>query len=164
MNAEEVRGLARRTAFLYHELELLEKRGTGNQRERHAAGLLPEDELLALARSVLFAPFAWFDRWEKIKPSDVHHAACGGLAEFSTRKAPSLLAREWSMFQTILDTSYHANDGILNDLGSQPCQVEIVEHVGYCSTCGFEVVGRAASVRIQWAGRPLSREYSLEMT
>lgn len=36
--------------------EMVEQHGTQNQIERHYAGLLPEDELLALARTALFAP------------------------------------------------------------------------------------------------------------
>jgi hypothetical protein len=40
--------------------------------------------------------------------------------------------------------------------------VSLVEHVGRCSICLAEVFGRAANIRIEWAGRPLSREYALE--
>lgn len=44
------------------ELEAL-KEGTENQRERYAAGFLPEDELTHLARAILFKGFGEFRRW-----------------------------------------------------------------------------------------------------
>src|SRR6185295_12666870 len=50
--------------IVWLELEAL-KLGTDNQRERYSAGLLPEDELTALARTELFTGFAGLRRWAK---------------------------------------------------------------------------------------------------
>jgi hypothetical protein len=170
VNATEVGALAQRTAYRFHEELLIEKRGTENQRERHAAGLLPEDELLTLARDVMFAPFAGFRRWDKLRLADIRHTrACSSHGNsrdvvFATKVAPSLQASEWTMYQTIVDASYHANaDRMICDLAAGNCSVQIIEHTGTCSKCGAGRYGRSASVRFQWAGRPLSREYSLEM-
>jgi len=141
---------------------LLELRGTDNQRERHAAGLLPDDELFSLARTVLFAPFAGFRRWVKLAPCDLmHRRGCHGDVTFATQPAPDLDADEWAMFKTIRDTVESAQR-TLDEYGAV-AHVDIVEHAGTCVVCGAQVFARAASVRIEWAGRPFSREYSLEV-
>lgn len=143
--------------------KLLELRGTANQLERHDAGLLPDDELLLLARTVLFAPFAGFRRWVKLAPADLmHRRGCHGDVTFTTRPAPDLDAGEWSMFKTIRDIVDEANDNVLREHHTSG-DVSIVEHVGDCQVCGAQVSAKSASIRIEWAGRPLSREYSLEV-
>jgi hypothetical protein len=144
--------------------KLLELRGTASQLERYDAGLLPDDELFALARTVLFAPFAGFRRWVKLAPADLmHRRGCHGDVAFETRSAPDLNAEEWAMFKTIRDVVFEANDNVLREHHTSG-DVSIVEHAGTCAVCGAQVFARSASVRIEWAGRPLSREYSLEVT
>jgi hypothetical protein len=145
------------------ERKLLERHGNANQLERYYAGLLPDDELCALARNVLFTPFAMFKRWMKLAPGDVRHEkGCShGAITFTTRPAPDLTADEWMMYKKIRDIAYAADENVLREHGTRG-KVEIVEHVGTCSICPAEVFGRAASIQIEWAGRPLSREYGLE--
>jgi hypothetical protein len=142
---------------------LLEQRGTASQRERWAVGLLPEDELLALARDVLFAPFAPFARWRKLMSSDiVHRQTCnGGTVTFSTRQPADLSAEEWAILKKIT-TAATAGKALFREHGTT-ATVDLVEHVGSCFKCKAEVFGRSASVRLEWAGRPLSREYALEV-
>jgi len=145
------------------ERKLLDLRGTANQLERYEAGLLPDDELFALARTVLFAPFAGFRRWVKLAPADLmHRRGCHGDVTFTTRAAPDLNSEEWAMFKTIRDVVFEANDNVLREHHTSG-DVSIVEHVGTCAVCGAQVFARAASVRVEWAGRPLSREYGLEV-
>lgn len=142
---------------------LVEAYGDENQQERYTAGLLPENELLMLARTVLFAPFSCFHRWEKIDFTEVKHdKACnGGRVTFTTRTPDTLDAAEWTKFKSITALVSRANQGPLHERGVQ-ATVELVEHVGSCSHCKAEVFGRAASIRIEWAGHRLSREYTLE--
>lgn len=141
--------------------KLIESHGTTNQLERYLAGLLPDDELHALARGVLFAPFAGFRRWIKLAPADLmHRRGCRGDVTFRTQEVEDLEADEWSKFKDVRDVLF-ANDGILRANNAHG-KVEIVEHIGQCSLCGNECSARAAAVKIDWAGRPLSREYSLE--
>jgi hypothetical protein len=143
---------------------LLELHGNLNQMERHLAGLLPDDELLTLARGVLFAPFTAYKRWIKLSPGDLmHRRGCRGVVSFTTHSAPDLTAEEWSRYKTIRDAVHAANGGVLKPYGALG-EVELVEHVGTCAPCGAECSARSVSIRIEWAGRPLSREYSLEET
>ncbi len=158
------------------ELQLLKLHGTENQRERWVEGLLPEDELLALARNVLFEPFAEFRRWQKLQLQDVKHErnCTGGTIAFTTRKPDDLTADEWALYKKIsgvaIDHVTRMHE-LRKAAGGLPYQLtgitkvggSLVEHVGTCSHCKAECFGRAASIRIEWAGRPLSREYSLEV-
>lgn len=149
---------ARRTQLL-----MVHTYGTDNQYERFVAGLLPEGELLMLARTVLFAPFSCFNRWTKIDFSEVKHdKACnGGRVTFTTREPDNLNSVEWTKFKSITTLVSRANQGPLHERGVQ-ATASLVEHVGTCSVCGAEVFGRAARIHIDWAGHPLSREYTLE--
>ena len=92
-----------RTPSRTDELQLLKLHGTENQRERWAEGLLPEDELLALARNVLFEPFAEFRRWQKLQLQDVQarRDCTGGTIAFTTRKPDDLTADEWALYKKI---------------------------------------------------------------
>ena len=145
------------------EVAFVKAYGTDNQYERLIAGLLPEAELLALARYELFLSFAPFRRWEKLEVGDVRHdRSCnGGVVEFSTSTPGSLTHDEWSLFKQITGAVDAANGGALNGHRTNATQ-SLVEHVGRCSVCHAEAFGRAVNIRIEWAGRPLSREYSLE--
>src|SRR5277367_1555304 len=49
------------------------KLGTDNQRERYAAGHLPQEELLALARESLFGSFKDIQRWKALGYAEVNH-------------------------------------------------------------------------------------------
>jgi hypothetical protein len=75
------------------------------------------------------------------------------VTAFSTRTTNGLTANEWTTFKAILTAADEVN-----------AAVSIVEHVGRCSMCEAEASARTASIRIEWAGRPLSREYTLETT
>ena len=148
------------------EREFIQAYGSENQHERWAAGLLPESELLSLARWELFAAFASFPRWVKLEGTDLRHArSCPsggyGSVSFATHKPSTLTHDEWAVFKKITAAVSAANNGPLVRYGVQ-ATAELVEHVGRCNSCDGSLSGRAASIRITWAGRPLSREYTLE--
>lgn len=148
------------------EREFVNAYGTENQYERMLAGLLPNSELLNLARWELFRPFASFRRWEKIDEREMKHerSCSGGEVRFVTQKPGDLTHDEWAIFKkitTAVSAANNAKDGPLVANNVQ-ATVELVEHVGRCSVCEAEVFGRAVNIRIEWAGRPLSREYTLE--
>jgi len=145
------------------EAAFVRNHGTDNQYERLTAGLLPEVELLSLARYELFLSFAPFRRWQKLEVGDVRHdRSCnGGVVEFSTSTPGSLTHDEWSLFKQITGAVDAANGGALNGHRTN-ATLSIVEHVGRCLVCQAEAFGRAVNIRIEWAGRPLSREYTLE--
>ncbi len=137
--------------------------GTPNQIERWSANLLPEDELLVIARTTFFEPFNEYRRWQKLLLQDLQHEkhCTGGHVAFSTRPPTDLTHDEWNLLKKIAITVAAANIGPLREYNVE-AHVEPVEHVGVCGRCLAEVYGRAASIRIDWAGRPLSREYTLE--
>lgn len=149
-------------ANLTSKRQMLELHGTANQLERYRAGLLPDDELLSLARQVLFQPFGIFKRWSKLGYGDLKHdKGCRrGMVTFTTRPAPDLDHGEWAMYKKIRDTVF-AVDSVLRTYSARG-QCDIIEHIGSCSGCRAEVFGRSAAIRIEWAGHPLSREYALE--
>lgn len=144
---------------------LLAIEGDDNQRERLEAGLLPRQETLHLARETLFAPFASLARWRKLDVLDVRHAqTCNrGEVRFATRAPLDLTHDEWANYKTVLlalDRALADPQGALARHGATG-EVVLVEHYGVCSVCRAEVVGCSASIRLEWAGVPLSREYLL---
>ena len=149
------------------ERQFIQAYGSENQYERFMAGLLPDDELFALVRRHLFAPFdGEFKRWGRgsgrLSVFDVRHepTCSGGEIRFFTQDVGSLTHDEWSIFKKITIAVSRENNGSLHAAGLV-AQVTPIEHVGRCTVCGAEVHGRAAHIRIEWAGRPLSREYTL---
>lgn len=141
----------------------VERHGTDNQRERSLIDKLPTDELLLLARSVLFAPFGNFARYTKIDANELkHERTCrGGKVTFETREPEALTADEWSRFKAITLAVSQANQTPLLADNGVSATVEMVEHVGACHSCAAEVFERSASIRMTWAGHRLAREYTL---
>jgi hypothetical protein len=146
-------------------LRMINRHASENQRERFAAGLLPEDEMLGLVRFELFKPFASFRRWEKLEHQDLRHERgilCPTYGVVYETREPSVLTHdEWSIFKKITTAMRAANIGPLSE-HDVTASASLVEHVGHCNTCGAEAFGRSVNIRIEWAGRPLSREYTLE--
>ena len=146
-------------------LRMINHHATDNQRERFAAGLLPEDELLSLARFELFKPFMTFRRWVKLEHGDVRHDGdrmCPPQSvEYTTHEPAVLTHDEWATFKKITSEVSRANSEYLAEHGVAAI-ASLVEHVGRCINCGAEAFGRSVNIRIEWAGRPLSREYTLE--
>lgn len=141
--------------------EMVDQHGTQNQIERYYAGMLPEEELLALARNALFAPLASFRRYSKLQPGDVKHSddCFEGPVRFFTREAADgISGDEWRDYRRIQDALEEAWRSMPRDIATK---IEVVEHVGLCSMCDKEAIRRAASVRIEWAGHELVREYQL---
>lgn len=177
----EQRELANRRAWQEHAA--LRDRGTVDQRARWNSGILPEDELLCLARAELFRPFGLLTRRRQLVFADIDHPKdfrgvwtclkvpiCGvstprGLADlidWETIPNPCLTEAE---HRTLIRT--HA--GIAECLrhpwmagsGNEAAALEVREHIGTCKTCKRTTSERSALVTLQWAGRNLSREYVL---
>lgn len=167
--------LEQKTAEL--EREALAKRGTDNQRARYAEMLLPEDELLAVARAELFAPFERFQVFRPMKPKECRHTdrRCHGWIEFETRPAGELTDDEFETLSEIRRAAEIASDhhwiarsrviaGAKFQIDPDHIQAVVVEpttHWGTCRTCKHETLRSTARVFIIWAGRSLCREYRL---
>lgn len=141
------------------------KGGTANQRERWAAGVLPDDELCALAREVLFAPFAngRLVRWMKIRPRDLEHRApgCQGEIIFTTGPCVDLRHGEWERYKQIEAVCQTANQHEWTVRSGEAFGLEKRFHVAECSGCGGKLALPTVIVRVSWAGRVLSREFAL---
>ncbi len=166
MTAQEERA-ARRA-----ELELAAVAlGTDNQRERFAAGLLPEDELLALARAELFKPFNHLPRWgkdTKVMPGEIRHRRnCEERNDrtspepivFETAQAAELSHQEWVAYREV----QKARDLAAHHpwLDSAAVLIEPLMHFATCTVCQGEASRASAKITIHWAGRDLVREYVL---
>lgn len=174
----------------YLEIEVV-ARGTPDQRERWAANLLPEDELLVIARGVLFAPFEGLPRYNArsnrpsatIRPIDVHHTdLCGyrrqpreefdpyvarlarqGAIRFEVAEATELGATEWASLKKMSVLVSQASQHAWIAPG-QGFSLEPRAHWASCTMCHEEIVKHSAMVSVYWAGRTLSREYILTAT
>jgi hypothetical protein len=147
------------------------KLGTADQKARWHAGVLPEDELLALARGELFKLFDVKDvpkgggilRWQMLKPDDVRHERdCRAVkaVEFTVTSQVRLRRNEWFALNRITAIAAMASDHAW--LKGQPgFTVTTRCHLARCAACHAEIDGISALVSVSWAGRTLSREYAL---
>lgn len=161
------------------ERDALAARGTDNQRARHKAGVLPEDELLAVARAELFAPFNAFTQWHNrnLKPSAVRHKErhCHGRIDFETAEPDELTHEQWEALAQIkaaaeIAADHHWVTRSLNEAAERSgilaanmrsVIVEPLAHWATCEKCGAEEVRASVKITILWAGRSLAREYAL---
>jgi hypothetical protein len=147
--------------------------GDDNQRERHASGVLPEDELLHLARAELFRPFADLRRWSSSGRSGVnltasavkHTKRCtakdGTGVKFETCQAGELTHDEWRSLKTIQELAVAVDAHPWMRRAGAKVTIESQTHWATCARCEAEACRSSAKVSIQWAGRILTREYAL---
>lgn len=146
------------------EMEWLARYGTGNQRARHAEGLLPDEELLALVRGVVFGGLDYLAdgtqrrRYQRLHVADhAHHEECSDSdrVTFNVEEAQSLTAEQYDALCEV--RALVASAPI-------PLVVEAREHVASCGGCpGTDDVRIRYSLHVSgtWAGRMISREYAL---
>lgn len=145
---------------LWLEHEAL-KLGTPSQNERYDAGDLSEDDLLDLARGELFRPFNQFTRWTPLKWQMVtHKAGCAGRVELghatlSDDYPSDTYGRMMEVVAMLAE--YHP---WCTKSGTTP-NIEVRRHVAACPACKEKITNMSALITIPWAGRTLSKEYSL---
>lgn len=147
------------------------KNGTDNQRERWAAGLLPEDELLQLARAELFAGFEGMARWHtnevrKEMRAKLHHAdtcrTTATLPEFEVCEIAELGAAEWDTLKKLtlaVSRLNNEHEWLVRQRGN--ATLEAFTHWATCIGCEMELARSGAKISIPWAGRTLVREFRL---
>ena len=158
---------------VWQETEAL-RQGTQSQRQRWGVGCLPDEELLFLSRNTLFQPFSLIPRRAKMGPSAIAHPTgddgrwtCqrpGGVPiTWSTTPSPMPLSGpEWRVVGRIHAAMDEARKHPwLRGSPANAVRVALRAHRGACDICGGDVHENAALVEIDWAGRTLSREYSL---
>lgn len=153
------------------ELRALEH-GTPNQHERWLAKMLPEDELTALARTELFHGFDKYKRWKNIGDAaaerDVRHTpVCDNddmppTYVFETKPTHDMTHDQWEQMKLIQATA-EAITKLHPWCIDGGCTVRMTPraHVAKCARCARSVSYPTALVTVEWAGRTLTREYSL---
>lgn len=151
------------------------KQGTENQRERWLHKVLPEEEILQLARKELFR---WLDdvpRWasgdgRKDMRSAMRHdrdcvreTASGGVRNvlFEVLGSCEMNAKEWALLKHLRELADATRLHPWLTCSSGSVKVDMCTHWAECSECYAEEIRHVAKVSITWAGRVLVREYLL---
>lgn len=178
LSALEQQEMANRHAWQEHAV--LRDRGTSDQRSRWHSCILPEGELLGIAREELFRPFGLNTKRRQMVFADINHpkdgrgiwtclkapGAAGAhlseLVDWSTVPNPPLTSAEHRTLLRIQEaTGEVLRHPWMRGTGDEPVTIEVREHTGTCKKCQQVASERSALVTIQWAGRNLSREYVL---
>jgi len=126
--------------------------GTKSQKERLAAGLLPESEIVDAIRSATYAPLDKFPRFKKLKTTDVCNDDSGWgdhEVNFSVEDANSLTADEFVVLKN------------LQNVAPKNSVITPRIHTAECSDCGNTVTRLGFMVKIQVGELSFSREYGL---
>lgn len=150
------------------------KHGTDNQRERWLHKVLPEDELLQLARAELFR---WLDdvpRWasgdgrKDMRNAMRHDKACDWRTHhvvpkviFEVLSACEMNAKEWALHKHLRELGDATRLHPWLTCSGGAVKIETCVHWAECTECYAEELRHVAKVSITWAGRVLVREYLL---
>ncbi len=152
------------------EIEAL-KLGTDSQRERWSHNVLPEQELLQLARAELFRGFEALERWSgrdrlhlltRLRHSHRGEPACSATSvSLSTEDVHELGPEPWKRLKAIHAATLGVRNHpwIIRSLAE--ISVESRTHVARCAACGASSSRSSTKVSIAWAGRKLVREFVL---
>lgn len=148
------------------------KSGTANQRERWAAQLLPEDEILQLARAELYKGLD-LNRWHNhdqrkyLRASLRHTKSYGGVLcsqpapEYEVAELAELGEHEWNNLKKLQAHVDGINDHPWLFRANQKATLSTFTLWATCPHCEAEICRSGAKVSIPWAGRTLVREYVL---
>ena len=145
--------------------DIIREHGDDLQRQRFAAGRLPEAELRDLVRSVLFRPLDDFERFKRLEPHHARHTdGCRGAADtvvsFKTDDdyRGSLTEDQWEIWQAIAAKAQTITGRLQSgDFVSTRVRAHLVE----CCSCGTGRTRLAAMVLVKFGTMTLSREYAL---
>lgn len=157
---------------------------TDEQQRRHEQGQLAEEELLTAARHEIFRPFT-LPRWKPLKWNAVQHVAgCVsgpyGWTDASGNPAPGHVELH-SQLEDIYrkdpsDDRWWVSADVAGSVRSMSDEASrhpwlarssavpvclLNHHVAVCRVCSSKLEARSVIVRVEWAGRILSREYAL---
>lgn len=159
----------------YLELEAV-KLGTERQQALYRDGELPEEEILTIARAVLFKGFGAFERWslshEKPKMArlirhvvgcdpdrrEYAHEVHGPIPYEGTLDTTDVEERNLAALRAMADAA--ALHPWLVQTGGT-VTVTAYTHWFSCMTCDGDIPRVSAKVTVDWGGRELVREYAL---
>ena len=141
---------------------LVAEHGSDVQKRQYAAGLLPEDDLRELIRRHVFGPAMVdvdghpFARVDRVEDGFQHARACfrPRPLEIDSGAAEELPGEAFVALERISAIAQHR-------LADYAVSVQARFHRAYCSACAEQRLEYGALVSIEFAGRKLSREYSL---
>lgn len=140
-------------------------RGDASQQERYAAGVLPDAELVGLARTELFDPFVIFPKRIKMKAEWIqHHRPHDILLEtvaFATAPLATFDPETWKTIKRFDKVVEIATAHPWMTAAGATFTLEAREHTAQCTICKATRRQRSVLISTEWAGRPLSREYAL---
>jgi hypothetical protein len=148
---------------------LINQYGSESQRERHAEGRLPEQELRQLACVMLFRSLD-LPRYRRLEPDDIRHERpCNGsgfsgesIVRFGADddyRGP-MSAEQWASWTTLRNAlrGFPPLD-LAQDVGVVAHKIR--KHEGKCVGCGARHHRLSVLVTVQFYGLVLSREYAL---
>ncbi len=132
--------------------------GTEEQLERFDAGVLPNDEFVALAEQQLFAPFEGLAAYVPLVESDLDHVEdCQGDPEDDVRFGSSEADRsEWDADEWAGIKRVRA---VAEPVSGATSQVR--EHRAHCRQCQAELYRYGVRVSIEYAGERYDREFAI---
>lgn len=131
----ERRTAALRAAIPAARAAIVAALGTDGQRERHAAGVLPERELLDLVRGAVFAAVESWPRFERLTASDLED--CDGEAKYDDDPATELDAAAWAQLKRL-----RAALAGCAEIAGHPVTVEVEARL-HTATCKHDAEQRA---------------------
>ena len=143
--------------LFYEALDAFTKaNGTKNQIERLAADVLPEEEKLDLLRTHLFKPFNDFDRYKKIKNSEVidcldedeNPYPNSDKIEYEKEEMDELSSDQWDVLKEF------------KQIAPKNAQLVCREHTGYYDEVA-QIHRYSITVIITWHNRKFSRRFAL---
>lgn len=146
--------------------QFVQKHGNDLQRQRFAAGHLPEAELRDLVRSILFQPLDEFERFKRLEPHHAKHtSSCRGVAE-----AVVEFKTDDDYQKPLTEEQRQLYKGIT--LATRPIQQYLIDirdfvatrvraHLVECCECGSKKTRLSAMVLVRLGGMTLTREYAL---
>ncbi len=146
---------------------------TEGQQSRYARGELPEDEILTIARAVLFKGFGAFNRWATGRAHDqmikaLRHVVTCTAAHDSDIELDTVFAESDALTEVEAE-NLRTLQACANGAKVHPwlvhtggtVRVTWATHYVTCGSCGAEEGRSSGKVTITWGERELVREYAL---
>jgi hypothetical protein len=128
----------------------LNDNGTATQRQRRQAGLMPDEQVLAMVRDQLFAEFKHLARYERMTADDFENYHAEDI-EYETSGVTEATDDEFRALQAITEIAKNVSD---------EAEVKLRDHIASVRNKELER-RRSVLVTIPWKGHKLSREYQL---
>lgn len=130
------------------------EKGTENQKKRYEIELLPESEVIDAIRDEAYSALNDFQRYEKMKASDVCTCEDEGYCDvdYEVEEATEATVEEFEALEKIVTAAKKAHPGAV---------VTLMDHIGTSEDCENKVVRKSAKVEVAVGAFKFSREYAI---